>query len=84
MTAVADHDPFREPQPITLVADPVDINSGRKQVRAPVAHDAQHEKRRFGRDPVRPGRAEHRQADDMALGVVASAWSFRARAAVVR
>jgi hypothetical protein len=50
MTAVADDDPFREARIACLVADPVDIDAGREQVCASVAHDAHNQKRRLGRD----------------------------------
>ena len=55
MTAVADDDPFREARIVSLLADPVDIDAGREQVCASVAHDAHDQKRRLGRNAVRPG-----------------------------
>src|SRR5919198_1103279 len=70
MIAVADHDPFREPQATAaLLADPVDIDAARKQIRASIAHDAHNEKRRLGRDAVYAGCSKHRQTDDMAVAL---------------
>src|SRR5882762_1051545 len=50
MTAVADDDRFREARIACLVADPVDIDAGREQACASIAHDAHNQKRRLGRD----------------------------------
>src|SRR5580704_6145189 len=69
MTAVADDDPFREARIVSLLADPVDIDAGREQVCASVAHDAHDQKRRLGRNAVGPGLAEHRQTNNMAVAL---------------
>src|SRR5262249_9133790 len=69
MTAITDHDPFCEPQAAPLVTNAVDIDPACEQVGMTVSHNADHKERRFGGNAVRPGRAQHRQADDMAVAL---------------